>query len=81
MTDRIRTPTNHWIIDNLPHIIFFGFLGSLALTMIIVGHLVEIKKDSIAEQCGIKFNPALSLSNYTSYQHCIEYPDTYGVKP
>ena len=37
-------------------------------------YIIELK-----EKCGYIFNPATTLSNYTSYKHCLEFPETYGV--
>lgn len=63
-------------------IIFMGIGFSIMLVVFVINDYITLSKYQITikEKCGHIFNPSLSISNYTSYQHCIKYPDNYGVK-
>ena len=56
--------------------IFFVFTITI-ITIPLIKNAYD--NEIIKSTCGYIFNPATTLSNYTSYKHCLEYPETYGV--
>ena len=68
--------------DELDTIIVVSIIMLILIVIIfkiIPNYVEEEREEKISDWCSHIFNPSTSLSNYTSYQHCIKYPETYGV--